>query len=416
MISVKNAIEFDDYAVGVAWDYNAESPVLRRWFMAGGFEQTIDFDANPFNHLEPWKSMVRQNQNDAGVVTAKFGDVSYAEDGSNGQVTVPINSYYYRKWRDTANGRMIMAVSPKGINGFKFHPFCIRNGVLKPRINVGAFQASFYDVSGSAYADYYVGAATPYTDDDGDADGTPTGTTPDTTATSGDKLASVAGRFPLTRLTRASFRTLAANRGSNWTQLDSLTRDAVNLLYTVEFANLNGQAALGQGVCSKTWNGTFKAEKSGLATYSLAYPSYGITTDGLHPMCFRGIENWWGNVWQWADGINIKADRNPWIADHGYADNKFESPYWDTGLTLGDTNGYISNIHDSPDWAFLPSSVAGGGETKYFCDYYYYATSNRVVCVGGDWNSDGRHGPFRISISFSSAYSHITIGGRLQCS
>ena len=51
MISVKNAIGFDDYAVGVAWDYNAESPVLRRWFMAGGFEQEIDFDANPFNHL-----------------------------------------------------------------------------------------------------------------------------------------------------------------------------------------------------------------------------------------------------------------------------------------------------------------------------------------------------------------------------
>lgn len=98
MISVKNAIGFDDYAVGVAWDYNAESPVLRRWFMAGGFEQTIDFDANPFNHLEPWKSMVRQNQNDAGEVTARFGDAGYAEDGSNGQVTVPINSFYYRRW------------------------------------------------------------------------------------------------------------------------------------------------------------------------------------------------------------------------------------------------------------------------------------------------------------------------------
>lgn len=406
-----------------------------------------------------------------------------------------------------------MAVSPKAINGFKLHPFCIRNGVLKPRINVGAFQASFYDVSRSAYSDYFKGAATPYTNDNGDFDRgtsvvavvsgdsvndvagkiraataqfpnwtvtgaddtviftcktvgaktTPTlstaqgvtsswavtvagddsteavytltitggatttgnitvnidgfsGFAPDITAITGDKLASVAGYFPLVRYTRAAFRTLAANRGSNWTQLDYLTRDAVNLLYTVEFANLNGQAALGQGVCSKTWNGTFKAEKSGLAAYSLEYPSYGITTDGLHPVCFRGIENWWGNVWQWVDGINIKAGRNPWIADSGYADDKFEPPYWDTGITLGDTTGYISNIHDTPDWAFLPSSVAGGGETKYFCDYYYQATGNRVVYVGGYWTYGGLPGPFTLGANYSSGNPYITVGGRLQCS
>lgn len=414
MISVKNAIGFDDYAVGVAWDYNAESPTLRRWFMAGGFEQTIDFDANPFNHLEPWKSMVRQNQNDAGEVTAKFGDAGYAEDGSNGQVTVPINSFYYRRWRDTANHRMIMAVAPKGINGFKRHPFCSRNGVLKPRINLGAFQASFYDVSGSVYADYYVGNATPYTGGDGDADGAPSGTVPDTTAGTGDKLASVAGRFPLTKLYRSSFRTLANNRGSNWTQLDFLTREATNLLYIVEFASLNGQAALGQGVCSKTWNSTYKAEKSGEATYSLAYPSYGITTDGLHPMCYRGIENWWGNVYQWCDGINIKADRNPWIADHGFADDKFESPYWDTGLTLATANGYISDVHNTPDWALLPSSIAGGGADKYFSDYYYQATGNRVAFVGGGWAYGGLLGPFVVDAYSSSVAAAIHIGGRLQ--
>ncbi len=84
-----------------------------------------------------------------------------------------------------------MAVAPKGINGFKRHPFCSRNGVLKQRINLGAFQASFYDVSGGAYADYYV--KSPYTDGDGDANGAPSGTVPDTTAGTGDKLASVAG-------------------------------------------------------------------------------------------------------------------------------------------------------------------------------------------------------------------------------
>ncbi len=79
-------------------------------------------------------------------------------------------------------------------------------------------------------------------------------------------------------------------------------------------------------------------------------------------MCYRGIENWWGNVWQWCDGDKHQSRRNPWITDHGYADNEFSLHTGIQGLTLVYTNGYISNVHDTPDWAFLPSSVSGGGD------------------------------------------------------
>ncbi len=127
-----------------------ESPTLRRWFMAGGFEQTIDFDVNPFNHLEPWKSMVRQNQNDAGEVTREvWRRFICRRYGSNGQATVPINSSTgICRWRDTANHRMIMAVAPKGINGFKLHPIGINNsGKLIPKANISAFEGVAQKIS-----------------------------------------------------------------------------------------------------------------------------------------------------------------------------------------------------------------------------------------------------------------------------
>ena len=63
----------------------------------------------------------------------------------------------------------------------------------------------------------------------------------------------------------------------------------------------------------------------------------------------------------------------------------------------------------------LPSSIAGGGADKYFCDYFYQATGNRVASVGGAWANGGRHGPFLIVADASSVYATIGFGGRLLC-
>jgi hypothetical protein len=346
-----------------------------------------------------------------GTVKAYYGDAGYAEDGSNGQVMIEIPQVWYKV--KFVNGVMFADIASEELEGYSLHPAFIRNGVIKDKIYVGAFQASFYDTSGSTYADYYVGSGNPNSDDDGDADGSPTGTTPDTTADTGDVLASVAGRYPLTKLDIVDFRTLAHNRGPGWEQVDFLTQRLVNLLFTIEFASLDGQSALGQGVVGKTWNSTYKAELTGQATYGSDNPNYGITTDGLHSMCYRGIENWWGNVWQWCDGINIKADWNPWIADHGFESDKFESPYWDTGLTLPNDIGYISDIYTSPDWAFLPKAKSGSS-SEYFCDYYYEATGNRVLLCGGGWYDGGKAGPWGWSGSGSSSAAYVHIGGRLM--
>lgn len=133
-------------------------------------------------------------------------------------------------------------------------------------------------------------------------------------------------------------------------------------------------------------------------------------------MSFRGIENFWGNVWQWVDGLNIKADHDPYVADHDFAHNTFVDPYERLEIVLPGSNGYVSKIHitEDFDYGFLPSEVAGSTST-YFCDYHYQAAGNRVALVGGGWADSSFAGPFCWLLSCSSADRRWAVGGRLVC-
>jgi len=381
-----------------------------------------------FNSIYPWSNMIRCNIADDVTVNAYFGDSGYIEDGSNGQVMVEIPMFWYKRYRDIPVSELANAISPRPRAGFKLHPAFTHNSEIQTKIYYGAFLASFYDTSGSAYADYYVGSATPNTNTNGDADGAPSGTTPDTTAGTGDLLASVAGRFPLTKLARPNFRTLARNRGARWSLVDYSSLAAVQLLQMIELGSIDGQTALGMGVVNKTWNSTYKAEETGTTTYTLASPNYGEVT-GLYHMMYRGIEDLWGNCWQWIDGININFTTVSVTADTpipywcntpaNYADNTTTN-YEDLGIVLSSYPsisgyGYIKNIHDMPDWGFLPSEhQASAG---YFRDYWYPSSTAgwRVLSSGGHWPYGLFLGPFALSGANSSAVTYLNYSSRLLC-
>ena len=137
-------------------------------------------------------------------------------------------------------------------------------------------------------------------------------------------------------------------------------------------------------------------------------------TNGLVSVSYRGIENFWGNMWKWVDGLNIQADHKPWVADHAFASDTFTSPYTYLNGTLANTNGYAKDIlfNSSIDYGFLPT-VVGGSETSYLCDYYYQATGNRVAMLGGYWSSGSGAGAFSWALSNASSSRYRDIGARL---
>lgn len=110
-------------------------------------------------------------------------------------------------------------------------------------------------------------------------------------------------------------------------------------------------------------------------------------TDGKTAVQYRHIENPYGNVFEFIDGINF-SDGTVYVCLNpaSYADDTANN-YTNIGTKI-QNNGYISaiGVAAAMPWAFYPTAV-GGSETTYIPDYAYYYSGWRVstsVSAGAD--------------------------------
>jgi hypothetical protein len=157
--------------------------------------------------------------------------------------------------------------------------------------------------------------------------------------------------------------------------------------------------------------------KSGFSS-GVAAKSGSLTSnsDGKNPMVYRGIENLWGSVWQFVDGLNINEFR-AWVCPDQaqYASNLFAAPYEQVGYLNHNANGYVveSGWDQSHPYAALPTSVAGGETTTYYSDYYYQNTGQRIALVGGYWRSGSYAGLACWALNYAAADAFMHLSGRL---
>ena len=376
--------------------------------LAGAIGKTAGVD---FDNINAYRRR-RCNLADNGVVNAYYGDAGYKEDGSNGQVMVEQNKFYYkrvplvlepitggigyhmRKWRD------YISDYPKA--GFKLFPKFIVNGVEKEKIYLPAYEGSIYDVSTSTYL----------LNDEQVADFIT------------DKLCSIANAKPasgLTQdLTRANSRKLANNRGLGWQILDIYTESAEQMLASIEYATFDLQTAIGLGIVSKTDDGSTNMANITGATSNLGNTSgMAIGTNGLVSVTYRGRENPWGNIWKWLDGFNLEAKgiHQAYISNYGFVDDIKTNPYKNCGFTLAKTNGYISAIGYSEffDFGFLATETLGASN-KPINDYFYQDNTYNGFLVGrlgGGWSDSVSAGLWYLYAYNASGARARTIGSAL---
>jgi hypothetical protein len=198
------------------------------------------------------------------------------------------------------------------------------------------------------------------------------------------------------------------------------------MLFLSEFGTFSSQATLGAGNTALSYptqsaNQTDSPHSIAGKSNSLGNGSTNTTTGASSGtrdtafMSYRGIENFYGNCWNWADGINVNvtATGNVHITNNraDFADNTSTNMTLVTAsLTTG--SNFIRNIV-AVDNYFLASSVTGGSSTTYLTDQHFgSASSNRVVRVGGSANIGESAGAFCVSADGSSDRSR-TGGGRL---
>jgi hypothetical protein len=129
-------------------------------------------------------------------------------------------------------------------------------------------------------------------------------------------------------------------------------------------------------------------------------------------MSYRGVENWYGNVWTWLDGVNVLADYKYYVCNepNDYADDT------STNYTLVHTgtdqmSGYPDKLADNSA-GFFPTAV-GGSTSSYVPDYWYDTTGNRVVLFGQDADNGLAAGAFAVCSYDGSGGSNANVGAVL---
>lgn len=363
------------------------------------------------------KRMRRCVVNDAGVrqyylratdSTKKEDGTPANLDGTDGQVMVEVPKFYSAA---TLTGTILkFEVSEYPRPGLTLDPAFVKDGVEVDYRYYGAYDACFLDATDGLHkSGLNLDSASALID------------------LNADKLASVAGAYPLVGVTRASFRKLAANRGAFWHQLDFSLFAAVRLLYLVEYQTFYAQAVLGAGNTNSSYLASSSLQTDSPHTIAGASNSLGNTstntttgagTDakpGTSFMSYRGIENFFGNCWSFLDGINVNIgvvgtvywtnDRRKFADDTSVGMQLISS----TAPTAG---GYISAT--SPSAFLIASSVVGGSSSTFLTDIWYGSTTlNRVVLGGGGAHYAVAAGVCAVFASFGSTYALRDVGGRL---
>ena len=418
----------DEHIVGLQADFRNKT--FKRLAGAYGLNAGTDFDAFPM-----FGGRRRCNVAADGTINAYYGDESYTEDGTNGQVMVYQPAFYYKVVpleleKNTVSGignhlrKANYYVSSKPVFGFKRHPlFYDEQGNPVDYVLLSAYEGSMYDVSEEAYVNDSVDTSVSYG--------------------AGDLLCSVAGKKPISgRLngvgSKVQFETMANNIGSGW-HLNTIKAESANqLLMLIELGRFNTQAAIGQGVVSCPNNGSYNCSSYTGSTASLGnatgmatettYESAGTetvnTTNGKLSVTYRGVENPWGNIWKHTNGINLWGDGHMGggqvfiCDDFSFNESKHDGNYQSAGFTISNADGYVSAFgygNEDYDWLFMPSETTGNSSLPVGDNFWRTSNMNgyRIARLGGGWSTGDGAGGFCWHCAAAPGTRGYAVGGRL---
>jgi hypothetical protein len=337
---------------GVEWDWTSGGSTKgTRTDGAAGFSDpnpavNNGSGSSPFDNLYPWSGMVKESR--------------------TGGVMVKEPKYWY-KWTKTGK-KLKLQIADGPVEGFHVDPVNMDRGD-------GLGELDF------SYIGRYHCASGTYK--------------------------SETNKAQQTNITRSQARSNIHNLGSNIWQMDFAQMWYVGMLFLVEFADWNGQTAIGYGCSqsgSKQNNGRTDSMQYHTGTTAANRTTYGFTQ-------YRNIEGWWDNVYDWMDGCYYNSN--------GLNVIKNPAQFSDSanGVLVGKpVAGYPSDFtiptQDGLEWALFPSA-ANGSQTTYVPDNWDYYGSSPCLFHGGSYSRSLDHGPFCVYYNAASG-AVSSVGCRLQ--
>ena len=419
----------NDQVYGVRHYFNNSSPDLTR---IG--------DASLHRDLPVQSGMRRCVVNSTGDVLYYLGanDSTKKEDGTTadlsgatGQVMVEVPAHYRKTSLNAAQGYMDTEISMFPFDG----------AILVPRYLVSAYEATVDRENNLLSSVVNSSARYRGGNNNADWDGT---------------YRSLLG-LPATALSLGTFRQYGKNRGTGWGCYDWNMHTDIFWLFAIEYATLNSQkdfnpsldaaglhqGGLGSGVSGfsnwETYNSynpitpcgftNSLGNNTGVKTFTLnaeQAQAYGSEHSESVPS-YRGIENPFGHIWKWTDGILARGTgeyQEVYISRNRakYADTINDS-YVDMGHDEA-RGGYVKYILASQQslpqekrvYGDLIGTDLSGSSSTFFCDHRYTIHGEGTIygAVLGGLADNGADGGLACVLSHNPpAYSDAHIGSRL---
>lgn len=343
---------------GVSWDKSSKT-TLTRTDDATDFEDpdpyvndNVHNGSSPFDNCMPWSGM-----------TVEIID---------GNSLVKIPKFWYKI--TNTNNELKIQISDSEEDGFKVAP-------------------AFRDIGSGEYDYVYLGRYK-------------------CSGVSNSSYKSVSGVSPKVNITRSSARTEIAGLGSGYYQQDFAMYWTICMLYLVEFANWDSQAAIGYS-CGNN-SSTQSTGASDSMPYHTGTMQTSRTTYGVGCQ-YRYIEDLWGNVYEWVDGIRFSGSTiYAYLDPSTYSDSSNGTNIGSRPTTSDEISDWIIPSDSDYDWFLYPSAVTSNSNyNTYVCDRCVYGSFGVVLCAGGSWSQGQSVGLFYLYGRFGSSDSNSSIGARL---
>lgn len=322
----------DSICFGVVWNYGNSSPVLTRLTRENDPNHMVTHSPTTeptacigttagqswFDDYMPWAGMERKNYIDGQIVDFV--------DYSNGETYVYIPQFWSKIINDTEESKMYIYISAVQDSRFTLHP------------GSGKYM-SRYECNSN--------------------------------------FLSAPGTEPKVDTSLGGFRTGITAIDSKHYQYDIHTYAALELLYIVEFAHLNTQSKIGAGITSSRTALTIG--ETDVLTYHTGRVN---EANNVSAVQYRWIENLWGNVWNWVDGILIQDGLVYICNDRAKYANSITSDYESTGLYTPTASGWHKTDQNYNNCYLIPLTT-GSSNSTYTCDYYDYNSGRKGLAVGG---------------------------------
>ena len=420
----------NDKVYGIRHYYNNSSPDLTR-IGAAALHQELPVQSQMRRCVVDSTGAVKYYLS-ATDSTKKADGTAANLTGADGQVMVEIPAHYRKCSLNSAQGYMDVEISLYNFEG----------AIPVPRYLVGAYEASLDRDNNLLSSVVNKTAAFRGGNNNADWDGT---------------YRSLLG-LPATNVSLNDFRQYGRNRGTGWGCYDWNAHLAIYWLFAIEYATLNSQKAfistltaegfhqggLGDGISIFSNWATYNSynpiipcgftnslgNNTGVVTFTLTpeqAEAYGSEHSESVPS-YRGIENPFGHIWKWTDGVLGKGVNGEYQEIYVSRDpSQYASTLNDSYVDMGreaTANGYCKAILASDPSHPQEQRVYGdifdrdnsGSASTFFCDYHYHANANNIIYglrVGGGADGDAVDGLACLGVNGTPGDVVSVIGSRL---